>query len=51
MGELSWITAQHLTELGKKAACQKNTSLLVRNSYSLFLGVMVKKGVAYGNER
>jgi hypothetical protein len=34
----SWITALNLTELGQKAAGQKNTSLLIRRSYSIFLG-------------
>jgi hypothetical protein len=42
----SWITALNLFELGQKAACNKYTSLLIRKSYSLFLGVTVKKGVA-----
>ncbi len=48
LGE-SWTTALSLTELGQKAACQKNTLLLIRRSHSLFLGVMVKKGVADGD--
>ncbi len=39
-----------LTEQRQKAACQKNTSLLIRESYSLFLRVRVKKGVADDND-
>jgi hypothetical protein len=35
-----------LTEQGQKAARQKNTSLLIRARYSLFLRVIVKKGIA-----
>jgi hypothetical protein len=34
----------------QKAAHQKNTSLLIGKSYSLFLGVMVKKGVVDNND-
>jgi hypothetical protein len=45
----SWTTALDLTKLGPKAAHQKNTSLLIRKSYSLFLGVMVRKGVTDGD--
>jgi hypothetical protein len=44
--EESWTTGQRLTKLGQKAARQKNASPLIRKSYSLFLRVMVKKGVA-----
>ncbi len=42
----SWTTALNLTKLGQKAARQKNTSPLIRKSYSIFLGVTLKKGVA-----
>jgi hypothetical protein len=41
----SWTSALKLTKLKQKAAHQKNTSLLVRKSYSLFLWMMMKKGV------
>jgi hypothetical protein len=41
----SWTRAVKLTELGQKAARQKNTLLHIRKSYSLFLGVTLKKGV------
>jgi hypothetical protein len=41
----SWTTALKLTELGQKAARQKNTLLHIRKSYSLFLRVMLEKGV------
>jgi hypothetical protein len=41
----SWTIALDLTKLGQKAAHQKNTSQLIRNSYSLFLEVIVKKRV------
>jgi hypothetical protein len=46
----SWSTPLDLTKLGQKAAHQKNTSQLIRKSYSLFLVVMVKKGVAVDDE-
>jgi hypothetical protein len=46
---VSWTTALDLTELGQKAAHWKNVSLLIRKSYSFFLGVMVKKAVADDN--
>ncbi len=46
---VNWTTALDLTELGQKAAHWKNVSLLIRKSYSFFLGVMVKKGVADAN--
>jgi hypothetical protein len=42
----SWTTTLNLNELRQKATLQKNTSLLVRKNYSLFLGVTVKKRVA-----
>ncbi len=42
----SWTIALNQTELGQKAARQTNTSLLIRKSYSIFVRVMVKKGVA-----
>ncbi len=41
----SLIKALNQTKLGQKAARQKNTSPLIRKSYSLFLRVMLKKGV------
>jgi hypothetical protein len=44
--EKSWTTALNLTELGQKAACQKNTLLQIRKSSSLFLRMTLKKGVA-----
>jgi hypothetical protein len=46
----SWTTTLSLTELGQKAAHQRNTSLLVKKSYSLFLWVIVKKGVVDDND-
>ncbi len=46
----SWTTTLNLTELSQKAPLQKNTSPLIRKSYSLFLGVTVKKGVADVND-
>ncbi len=39
-------TVLDLTQLGEKAARQKNTSPLIRKSYSPFFWVTVKKGVA-----
>jgi hypothetical protein len=44
--EESSITALNLTTLGQKTASQKNTLPLIRKSYSLFLGMTMKKGVA-----
>ncbi len=41
-----WTTALELTELGQKAARWKNTSLFIRKRYSVFLGAVVKTGVA-----
>jgi hypothetical protein len=35
-----------LNKLGRKAVRQKNTFLQIRKSYSLFLRVTLKKGVA-----
>jgi hypothetical protein len=48
----SWKTALNLTKLGQKAAHKKNTSMLIRRSYSfsLFLEVMLKKGVVDDND-
>ncbi len=46
----SCTTILNLTGLSQKAPLQKNTSLLIRKSYSLFLGVTVKKGVADDND-
>jgi hypothetical protein len=40
----NWTTALCLTEQGQKAACQRRM-LLVRKSYSLYLQVMLQKGV------
>jgi hypothetical protein len=48
--EESWITALNLTKLGQKTACQENTLPLIRKSYSLFLGMTVKKGIADDND-
>jgi hypothetical protein len=47
----SWTTALKLTKLVQKAALQKNTSLLIRKSYSLFLGEMVKEVVAEDDDK
>jgi hypothetical protein len=41
----SWATAVNLSKLGQKAACQKKHFMLIRKNYSLFLRVMVEKGV------
>jgi hypothetical protein len=41
----SWTRAFKQTKLGQKASRQKNTLLHIRKSYSLFLGVTLKKGV------
>jgi hypothetical protein len=47
----SWTTALNLTKLAQKPALQKNTSPLIRKSYSLFLGEMVKEVVAEDDDK
>jgi hypothetical protein len=41
----SWTTTLNLTELGQKAAHQKNTSLLKERATHSFSWVTLKKGV------
>jgi hypothetical protein len=43
--EKSWTPALSLTEQGQKAAHQRKKIPLVRKSYSLYLLVMLQKGV------
>jgi hypothetical protein len=42
----SWTKALDLIKLGQKAARQENASPLLRKSYSLFIRVTAKKGIA-----